>query len=235
MLKKIIIITVIGIISFGATFTFSLLKAKAKAAEKSAQENAKAAEIKASKAADKQQATFLGNSTHQENNEAAIQEKQLKKLIFNVREKITEYNHKTQSLTVKEERLKTTYKMIRKDLDDLNKLRTELASTVADLKQKQQQLENSMVEIEKVEQQNLVSIAATYDKMDPASAAVIMTNMSKVSDSKKSSDIDDAVKILYYMTERTKAKVLAEMTKTQPEITALFCKKLKKIVVEDNQ
>jgi len=92
-----------------------------------------------------------------------------------------------------------------------------------------------MIKIEKVEQQNLVSIAATYDKMDSASAAVIMTNMSKVSDSKKSSDIDDAVKILYYMTERTKAKVLAEMTKTQPEITALFCKKLKKIAVEGNQ
>ena len=235
MLKKIILIVVIGTISFGATFTFSMLRLKAKAAEKSAQENAKAAEIKASKTADKQQATFLGNSTPQKNNEDAIQEKQLKKLIFNVREKITEYNHKTQSLTVKEERLKTTYKMIRKDLDDLNKLRMELASTVADLKQKQQQLENSMVEIEKVEQQNLVSIAATYDKMDSASAAVIMTNMSKVSDSKKSSDIDDAVKILYYMTERTKAKVLAEMTKTQPEITALFCKKLKKIAVEGNQ
>ena len=235
MLKKIIIITVVGIISFGATFTFSLLKVKAKAAEKLAQEKTKAAEIEASKTTDEQKVTVPGNSTSQEDNEVAIQEEQLKKLIFNVREKIDEYNHKTQSLTVKEERLKTTYEMIKKDLDDLNKLRMELATTVGDLKQKQQQLENSMIEIGKVEQQNLVSIAATYDKMDPASAAVIMTNMSKASEPGKNSDIDDAVKILYYMTERTKAKLLAEMTKTQPEIAAFFCTKLKKVVVETNQ
>ena len=228
MLKKIIIITVVGIISFGTTFTFSLLKVKAKAAEKSAQEKTKAAEIEASKTTNE----HFGNGTSQEDNEVAIQEEQLKKLIFNVREKIDEYNHKTQSLTVKEERLKTTYEMIKKDLDDLNKLRTELATTVGDLKQKQQQLESSMIEIEKIEQQNLVSIAATYDKMDPESAAVIMGNMSQAG---KSGNIDDAVKILYYMTERTKAKVLAELTKTQPEIAAFFCSKLKKVVVESNQ
>lgn len=235
MIKKIILISVIGIISFSATFTFSMLRAKAKLSEKSAQEKAKAAEIESSKRSDSQQATVMGNSKSQENNDIAIQEEQLKKLIFNVREKIDEYNTKTQSLTVKEERLNTTYEMIKKDLESLNKLRTELATTVADLKIKQQELESSMVQVEKVEQQNLVSIAATYDKMDPARAAEIMTNMSKVSDSKKSSDIDDAVKILYYMTERTKAKVLAEITGTQPEIAAMLCKKLKKIVVESDQ
>lgn len=232
MLKKIIIITIVGIISFGATFTFSMLKAKAKAAEKLAQEKTKAAEIEAFKTANEQQAAVPDNSAAQENSEVAIHEEQLKKLIFNVREKIDEYDNKNQSLAVKEERLNTTYEMIKKDLDDLNKLRTELATTVGDLKQKQQQLENSMIEIRKAEQQNLVSIAAAYDKMDPTSAAIIMTNMGKADDSEKSGDLDDAVKILYYMTERTKAKLLAEMTTTEPEIAALFCKKLKKVIVE---
>jgi len=235
MLKKIIIIAVIGIISFGATFTFSMLSAKAKVSEKLAQEKAKAAEIESAKIVDAQGAKVSGDSTSQENKENSMQEEQLKQLIFSMRDKIDEYNNKTQSLTVKEERLNTTYEMIKKDLENLNKLRTELATTVADLKKKQQELENSMIQVEKVEQQNLVSIAATYDKMDPASAAEIMANMSKISDSKKNSDIDDAVKILYYMTERTKAKVLAEMTNTQPEIAAIFCKKLKKVSVEDNQ
>ena len=229
MLKKIILFTVIGIISFGTTFTFSMLRAKAKNAEKLAQ--AKAAKIEALKIAENQQTSSADNNTSQANNEVSIQEEQLKKLIYNVREKIQEYNNKTKSLSVKEERLQITYKMIQKDLEGLNKLRTELATTVADLKQKQQEIENSMVKIEEIEQQNLVSIAATYDKMDPASAAIIMTNMSKTNNSKKSSDIDDAVKILYYMTERTKAKVLAELTTTQPEIAAMFCKKLKTIVV----
>jgi len=234
MLKKIIIIVVVGMVSFGATFTFSMLKAKAKASEKLAQAKAKAAEIEAANRANKDQATVLGSNVSYGNDQVAIQEKQLKKLIFNVREKITEYNRKTQSLTVKEERLKTTYEMIKQDLESLNKLRTELAATVGDLKIKQQQIENSMVQIEKVEQENLISIAATYDKMDPSSAAVIMTNMSKGSDS-KSDDFNDAVKILYYMTERVKAKVLSEMTNTQPEVAALFCKRLKKVVVESTE
>lgn len=234
MLKKIIIIVVVGMVSFGATFTFSMLKAKAKASEKLAQAQAKAAEIEAANRANKDQVTVLGSDVSHSNDQVAIQEKQLKKLIFNVREKITEYNRKTQNLTVKEERLKTTYEMIKQDLESLNKLRTELAATVGDLKIKQQQLENSMVQIKKVEQENLISIAATYDKMDPSSAAVIMTSMTKGSDF-KSSDFNDAVKILYYMTERVKAKVLSEMTNTQPEIAALFCKRLKKVVVESTE
>ena len=49
--------------------------------------------------------------------------------------------------------------------------------------------------------------------------------MSKVQDG----SADDAVKILHYMTDRTKAKVLAELSTAEPKLAAYFCQKLKQI------
>jgi len=44
------------------------------------------------------------------------------------------------------------------------------------------------------------------------------------------SSFDDAVKILHYMTERTKAKLLAEVATSEPALAAALCKRLKHIV-----
>jgi len=41
---------------------------------------------------------------------------------------------------------------------------------------------------------------------------------------------DDAVKILHYMTERTKAKLLAEMASSEPALAAVLSQRLKQIV-----
>lgn len=41
--------------------------------------------------------------------------------------------------------------------------------------------------------------------------------------------MDDAVKILYYMSERTKAKVLAEVVTTQPQLAAILVQRLKQV------
>jgi hypothetical protein len=37
------------------------------------------------------------------------------------------------------------------------------------------------------------------------------------------------VKILHYMTERTKAKVLAELVTSEPQLASLLCQRLKQI------
>jgi len=42
--------------------------------------------------------------------------------------------------------------------------------------------------------------------------------------------MEDAVKILYYMGERTKAKLLSEMVNSEPKLAAVLCEKLKRIV-----
>jgi peptidoglycan hydrolase CwlO-like protein len=160
----------------------------------------------------------------------AMTEKQLKSLIYDIQGKIQEYNDKLQSLAVREQRLQIAHNLIASDIEELNNLRVELASSVARLRSERDRLLKSRVEIAEAEKVNLVSIAATYDRMDAASASKILTNMSKMASDRGGTNLDDAVKILHYMAERTKAKVLAELVTSEPKLAAALCQRLKQIV-----
>lgn len=165
----------------------------------------------------------------------SMAEKELKGLVFEVREKMEEYNNKIQNLTLREQRLQRTQEALKQDIQNLNNLRVELATIVADIKSERDKLLKSRLEIAETEKENLVLIAATYDKMDASSASKILVSMCTsqkqpgVIDA-QSSGFDEAVKILYYMTERTKAKLLAELTTAEPNLAALLTQKLKRIV-----
>jgi len=169
----------------------------------------------------------------------AMTEKQLKNLILDVRSKIQDYDNKLQALEVRERRLQLTQDMLKEDIENLNKLRIELASAVAGLKSEHEKLLKSRLQIDQTERVNLVSIAATYDKMDVSGASKIITNMcarqdvSEIQDGETgnvSGSFDDAVKILHYMTERPKANLLAELASSEPALAAALCKRLKQIV-----
>jgi hypothetical protein len=169
----------------------------------------------------------------------ALSEQQLKNLVQDIREKMWEYNDKLQALEVRELRLQMAQDVLKKDIENLNSLQIELASTIASLKSERDKLLKSRLEIDQTEKVNLVSIAATYDKMDATSASKILTNMctttetSQAQSSEVSSNrgsFDDAVKILHYMTERTKAKLLAELATAEPTLAATLCQRLKQIV-----
>ena len=155
-------------------------------------------------------------------------------LVFEIREKIQEYNNKLQTLELQAQRLQVTRSALQKDIEALNNLQIELTSTVASLKQQRDELIKTRVDIDKEEKANLVSLAATYDKMEATSAGELLTNICKEkeqgSDTEKAdSGLDDAVKILHYMTERTKAKVLAALVTSQPQLASLLCRKLKQV------
>jgi len=161
-----------------------------------------------------------------------LTEQQLKELIYEVREKIREYNRKLQDLEKEKERLQVAQQTLKKDIDALGDLRVELAAKVADLKNEREALRKTRVEIEQVEKTNLVAIAAAYDKMDAVGASEILLHMATGQPKTGAGNfpgpnIDDAVKILYYMQERTKAKVLAEIVTTEPALAALLSQKLK--------
>jgi len=128
--------------------------------------------------------------------------------------------------------------LLKKDIESLNNLRTELAATVAAIKSERDILLKSRLEIDQTERTNLASIAATYDKMDAPSASKILTNMCAAAGDGKTqnagagksySTFDDAVKILFYMTERTKAKLLAELATSEPQLAAVLSQRLKQI------
>ncbi len=161
-----------------------------------------------------------------------LTEQQLKELIYEIREKIQQYNRKLQDLEKAKERLQVAQQTLKKDIDGLGNLRVELAARVADLKNEREALRKTQVEIEQVEKTNLVAIAAAYDKMDATRASEILVNMStgqSRAGSPRGPNIDDAVKILHYMQERTKAKVLGEIVASEPALAALLSQKLKQV------
>lgn len=165
----------------------------------------------------------------------AMTEKQLKNLVFEVREKVQEYADKLQSLTVREQRLQRTQDTLKEDIQNLDNLRIELATIVADIKSERDKLLKTKLEVAQTEKGNLVLLAATYDKMDASSASKILVSMcsSQTQPGKidsQSRGFDEAVKILYYMTERTTAKLLAELTTGEPRLAAILTQRLKQIV-----
>lgn len=168
----------------------------------------------------------------------AMTARQLKSLVYEVRENIEVYNNKLQGLEVREQRLRTAQDVLKNDIQSLNDLRVELASMVARLKTERDKLLKSRIEISRTEKDNLMSIAAAYDRMKAGNASKILTNMCMSGDPQakvkvfggKGSNMDDAVKILYYMTEKTKAKILAELVDSEPRLAAVLCQQLKQIV-----
>ncbi|MHC4109916.1 MAG: hypothetical protein ACYSUY_02515 [Planctomycetota bacterium] len=232
--KRIIMIAAAGLISFAGAFAFAWFT---KSAPARASDELNKSTVAASDAIDKPwlpqpEVSTMGptDSTMRK----AMTEKRLKNLVFEIREKIGEYDNKLQVLDLQAQRLLITRDTLKKDIENLNNLQIELASTVAGLKEQRNKLLKTRVDITKQEKANLVSIAATYDKMDAQSASKILTSMcTKQTKSADTGEVDsgfnDAIKILHYMTERTKAKVLAELVTSEPQLASLLCQKLKRI------
>ena len=234
MNKKIIIITAAaGLVSFGGAFVFSWLTAPAPAQEEIDSSNKP--ELLAQQDELELPSIESGGAVSATGSKAAdtMTERQLKDLVADVREKMQEYDSKLQGLEAREQRLKTAHNMIKDDLEELNNLRIELASTVTAIKDEQAKLKARFIEIDKVEKNNLVTIAATYDKMDAATAGKILTDMVKMESSSGSNGFDDAVKILHYMGERSRGKLLVELASSESRLAATFCRKLKRIIVKE--
>ncbi len=159
-----------------------------------------------------------------------LSEVQLKSLIFEIRSNIKAYKTKLADVQLREQRLQIAQDMLREDINELSELRVELASAVTTLRDERDKLENSLVEIEANEIANLQLISAFYDKMDATSAGKILLTMSQ---NQTGSGSGDAVKILYYMTERVKAEVLASIAETEPAISAYYCSELKLVTVRE--
>lgn len=150
-------------------------------------------------------------------------EKQLQDLIYEIREKMKEYKSREKELELKEERLRTARTGLHEDIERLDNLRVQLTTTVATLKQQETSLRNSMVEIGTLEKSNIQSIAGRYDKMDISQASQIMVKMVS------NNQLNDAAKIIYYMSERTSGKLLGEIGNQKPEFAVILCNQLKRM------
>lgn len=237
MVKKIIIMAAAGLVSFAGAFVLAWFTCP------SVQDHPVAAEQPVPAGSLSGQELSVSDNVITEAGDSAsgpmkkaLTEQQLKNLIQEVREKMRQYDNKLQTLTMEERRLQMAQDVLKEDINNLNNLRVELASTVANLKSERDKLLKSRLEIDQAEKANLASIAATYDKMDASSAGKILANMCAAGGQTQSGQnsqadgvYDDAVKILHYMTERTKAKVLAEMATSEPTLAAVLCNRLKQV------
>ncbi len=160
-------------------------------------------------------------------------EQQLKELIREIRERMQEYDRKLQDLEKEKERMQTARQTLKKDIDTLNNLQVELAASAANLKSERDALLKTRIEIDQVEKNNLTALAAAYDKMDAARAGEIFKSMAqgqvRSGTGTPSTNVDDAVKILRFMQERAKAKVLSEMATTEPALAAALSLRLKQV------
>ena len=241
MSKKLIIITAAaGLVSFAGAFVFTWLTHSHQASLPDGTEQSALAGDKSETGLPQFQTGAIGTVAAASGPMTkAMTEQQLKNLVQDVQGKMQEYSNRLQALAVRERRLQVTQDVLKEDIESLNSLRIELASTIANLKSERDKLLKSRLEIDQTEKTNLVSIAATYDKMDVTGASKILANMCGTQDKSEkqsvqaddvSSSFDDAVKILHYMTERTKAKLLAELATSEPSLAAALCQRLKQIV-----
>jgi hypothetical protein len=241
MSKKFIIITAAaGLVSFAGAFVFTWLTNSTQVSLPDEMEQPALAGDKSDPGLPEPQTGAIGTVAAASGlMTKAMTEQQLRNLVQDVRGKMQEYSNRLQALAVRERRLQMTQDVLKEDIESLNSLRIELASAIANLKSERDKLLKSRLEIDQAEKTNLVSIAATYDKMDVSGASKILANMcgtgslsetQSVEAGHAGSSFDDAVKILHYMTERTKAKLLAELATSEPALAAALCQRLKQIV-----
>lgn len=216
----IILLAVIGIVSFTAAFGagFIIKRNKAAAAAAATSPPAVAAESKTSSA----KPAFPPNPMDTVG-ETNMSEGQLKSLIYDLRQKMEETKNKQKELEQEAGRIEITRQTLAGETEQLNQLRENLNKTLSAMQEKERSINEKMTEIESVEKANLQRIAATYDKMDTTQSAKILTTMVTNNQTK------DAVKILYYMSERSAGKLLGEIGTTRPETASTLSLMLKQI------
>ncbi len=191
--RKILVIGIAGAASFAAMMAFSMLGGKpsptrgadANGRRAGAGETLETAEVDTSRFTPK--------------------ERQLDELIRQVQGKMVECQQREEALTEREGRIALTQDLLKKQTKDLDNQLVTLLARQAGLSQEQEKLEKSRIRIAQEEKANLKKTAQIYEKMDAASGGRILLGLCE------GQQIDDAVKILYYMGDRSAAKLLAEI------------------------
>ncbi|MHC5061163.1 MAG: hypothetical protein ACYTFK_08780 [Planctomycetota bacterium] len=219
---KIIMLAGAGVVSFAAGFGATLLMKKAEPAlpvEVVSQE----AETGEALTGTADVRSVRSSSGASEGLSRGMSEKQLQNLIYDMREKMKDYRARENNIGVQEERLKTARDNLQADIARLDNLRMQLTSTISSLRQQEASLSNRMLEIKASEKANIQSVASRYDKMDVSQASKIMVSMVS------NNQLDDAAKIVYYMSERTSGKLLGEIGNTQPDVAVVLVSQLKRM------
>jgi flagellar motility protein MotE (MotC chaperone) len=223
MNKKILIMAGVGLISFGGTFGVTrMLKGPAPAAATETSETETPTEEKSATVEDKVPELKITENPGEEM-ARGMTEKQMQGLIFDIREKMKEFKSKERSLTEQEERIRVAREGLQEDITRLNQLQAQLTLVYEKIRKQETSLQSRQLDISQTERANMQKLAQTYDKMDAAQAGKVLIAMST------NQQLQDAVKILYYMSERTSAKVIGEIASTKPDVASVLSLELKRV------
>lgn len=220
---KIIILAVVGIVSFGGAFglTLVLKKSPAPAAGADTPVQKPSASTRDVEMSEPRQDITLTSDPF--DMQRGMSEQKLKTLIDDSMESAREFKSREKELLERENRIKIAQVAIQEDIDRLVNLQTQLSLTLGDIKKEKQLLEGLRIDVSAEEKVNFQKIAATYDTMDVTKSSQVIITMAK------GSQLNDAVKILYYMSERNSGKLIGEIATTQPDLAGLLTLELKKV------
>lgn len=234
--KQIVIVAGVGLICFALSFTVGLFTREPKKSD-DANKTAKGPQVVDPLVGTENPPAETGApisvpednfQVKQANLDKSLTIKQLNSLIFDMRTKITEFSIKEKKLAEKEERIQMAMDELQMNIKAMEELRVKLAVTVSTIKQQKTILDQRLIQIDEIEKKNLINTAAIYDKMKPQEASEILINLNKLN------QLDYAVKLAHYMTERTSANMIAEINKKEPQLAATISEKLRWIE-ETNQ
>ncbi len=226
---QLILMIALGVFSFAASFGFNWFRRQKAADAAVVPSEPPATETATAEGAGQQRSPLdaVLDLTPSETPAAGLTERQLQHLIYDVREKTREHAQREKELADEDQRIALARKSLREDIEQLNQLQETLDMRLASLAERQQRLDETLIEIEATEQNNLQRLGATYDRMDAVQAGNIMINMAG------NNQVEDVVKILYFMNDRNAARVLGQIGDAQPEVAAVLSRYLKRIRQED--
>jgi hypothetical protein len=202
---RIIILAAIAILSFAASYIISPWLGGQSNAPLSAGVNAPQTQPEAKTGSQSQGLGSVGNESIQPAS-FSIQSPELKTLITELRLKLDDCKNKELELTEREKRTTIAVADLKKQAQELEKLRLELIPALQRYQETRKGLEAAQIVITAQEDKNIKLLAARYDAMDSEGAAKILTDLWL------GSQEELAVKILYYMQARSAAKVLSAIS-----------------------
>lgn len=152
----------------------------------------------------------------------ALTDTELRTMIRELRLKMEIFRTKEEEQARRKKHIMIAEEDLKKQIQELEKLRLALIPIVQDIRKEQQDMEATRTRFTAEEEKNLKSDAGTYDVMSVESAAKIFAVWCAGTQEQE----DHAVKILYYMQARSRAKLLAAM---DPKIAAPLSERLKTI------
>jgi len=151
----------------------------------------------------------------------SLQERDLDELVRNLRQRIADCRAQAQQLSEREKQISIVQDQLNRQAQELEDLRVKAAAALVALRQEKEAMEAEKVKITAEGRVNLKKTAAIYEKMDAIAGGKILADMCLESNE------DSVVRILYYMSDRSAAKVIEALE--DKKLAARLCDKIKHI------